>query len=354
VAPSAEAGRRDADAGHGSGRRAVIAAFAANLGIAVTKFVAFLITGSASMLAESVHSVADTSNQALLLIGRSRARREETEEHQFGFGSERYVYGFIVALMLFTVGAVFSLYEGAERIAHPEHLTSPVVALVVLAVAAVLEGLSFRTAIAESKQAGGPGAWRRLVLFIRRAKAPEVPAVLLEDSAALFGLVFALLGVVLSWVTHNGRWDGAGSLGIGVLLGFVAVILATEMKSLLIGESATADVERAVVAALEGGPEVERVIHLRTLHLGPDTLLVAAKIAVGPDQAATEVVAGIDRAERRVRAAVPIAELIYLEPDLYQESRTDLSDPAVRAARRASPRFGARSAVRAARRGRSG
>jgi cation diffusion facilitator family transporter len=354
VAPSADPPSGGADAGHGSGRRAVLAAFAANLGIAVTKFAAFLITGSASMLAESVHSVADSSNQALLLIGRSRARREETEEHQFGFGSERYVYGFIVALVLFTVGAAFSLYEGAERIAHPEHLTSPVVALVVLAVAAVLEALSFRTAVAESRQAGGPGAWRRLILFIRRAKAPEVPAVLLEDSAALFGLVFALLGVVLSWVTHNGRWDGVGSLGIGLLLGFVAVILATEMKSLLIGESATVEVERAIVTALEDSAEVERVIHLRTLHLGPETLLVAAKIAVDRDQGAAEVVAGIDAAERRVRAAVPIAELIYLEPDLYQESRADLTDPAVRAARRASPRSAARSAVRAVRRGRAG
>jgi cation diffusion facilitator family transporter len=354
VAPPADPPSRGADAGHGSGRRAVVAAFAANLGIAVTKFAAFLITGSASMLAESVHSVADSSNQTLLLIGRSRARREETEEHQFGFGSERYVYGFIVALVLFTVGAVFSLYEGAERIAHPEHLSSPVVALAVLAIAAVLEGLSFRTAIAESRQAGGPGVWRRLVLFIRRAKAPEVPAVLLEDSAALFGLVFALLGVVLSWVTHDGRWDGAGSLGIGVLLGFVAVILATEMKSLLIGESATVEAERAIVAALEEGPEVEQVIHLRTLHLGPETLLVAAKIAVGRDLGAAEVVAGIDAAERRIRAAVPIAELIYLEPDLYQESRADLTDPAIRAARRARPRSAARSAVRAVRRGRPG
>jgi cation diffusion facilitator family transporter len=350
VSGPAEADGRGPGAGHGSGKRAVIAALAANLGIAATKFVAFVITGSASMLAEAVHSVADSSNQALLLIGRSRARREETEEHQFGFGSERYVYGFIVALVLFTVGAAFSLYEGVERIAHPERLTSPVVALAVLAVAACLEGFSFRTAIRESRQPGGPGAWRRLARFIRRAKAPEVPAVLLEDSAALAGLAFALLGVVLAWVTHDGRWDGAGSLGIGVLLGFVAVVLATEMKSLLIGESATAETERAIVAALEDGPEVERVIHLRTLHLGPETLLVAAKIAVDRDQSAAGLVAGIDAAERRVRAAVPIAELIYLEPDVYQESRADLADPAVRAARRGA----LRSAGRVVRRGRPG
>jgi cation diffusion facilitator family transporter len=316
---------------HGSGgKRTVLAAFAANVGIAATKFAAFLITGSASMLAESVHSVADSSNQALLLIGRSRSRREETEEHQFGFGSERYFSGFLVALVLFLVGAVFSVYEGVERITHPGKLDSPVVALVVLGIAAVLEGFSFRTAVAESKQTKGRG----LVRFIRRAKAPEVPAVLLEDSAALTGLVFALVAVVLTWVTGDDRWDGAGSLGIGVLLAFVAVVLAIETKSLLIGESANAEVERAIVTALEDGPEVERVIHLRTLHLGPETLLVAAKIAVSRDQDAAAVVAGIDIAERRVRAAVPIAELIYLEPDLYQDSRADLTDPAIRAVRR--------------------
>jgi cation diffusion facilitator family transporter len=332
-------------AGHGSGgRRAVLAAFAANLGIAATKFAAFLITGSASMLAESVHSVADTGNQTLLLIGRSRARREQTEEHQFGFGSERYFYGFIVAVVLFTVGALFSVYEGVERISHPERLTSPAVALVVLAIAAVLEGFSFRTAIIESHQVGGPRAWYRLARFIRLAKAPEVPAVLLEDSAALIGLAFALCGVVLTWITHDGRWDGAGSLGIGVLLGFVAAVLAIEMKSLLIGESASTEVESAIVTALEDGPEVERVIHLRTLHLGPETLLVAAKIAVSREQSAAAVVAGIDTAERRVRAVVPIAELIYLEPDLYQDSRVDSDDPAVRAARRSSLGPASRSA----------
>jgi cation diffusion facilitator family transporter len=330
---------QEPDTSHGSGMRAVIAALGANLGIAATKFAAFLITGSASMLAESVHSVADSGNEALLLIGRSRARRTETEEHQFGFGSERYFYAFVVAVVLFTVGAVFSVYEGVERILHPEKLTSPVVALVVLAIAAMLEGFSFRTAIRESRQGGAPGSpGQRIIRFIRRAKAPEVPAVLLEDSAALVGLAFALVGVVLTWITRDDRWDGVGSLGIGALLGFVAVFLAIAIKSLLIGESASVDVERSIVSALEDGPEVERVIHLRTLHLGPETLLVAAKIAVSREQSAAALVAGIDTAERRVRAAVPIAELIYLEPDVYQDSRTDLTDPAVRAARRFSPR----------------
>jgi cation diffusion facilitator family transporter len=308
--------------------------------------VAFVITGSASLLAEGVHSVADSGNQALLLIGRNRAQRAESEEHQFGYGAERYFYAFIVALVLFTVGAVFSVYEGIERIRHPEKLTSPAVALAVLAIAVVLESLSLRTAIKESNRSRGRAGWPS---FIRHAKAPELPAVLLEDVAALSGLLLALLGVTLAAITHDGKWDGAGSLAIGVLLAFVAVVLATEMKSLLIGESANVDVEAAIVAAIEAGPEVERVIHLRTLHVGPETLLVAAKIGVLHDDTAASVVAGIDAAERRIRAAVPIAELIFLEPDIYQAGRADLSDPAVRAARRRSLLQVGRSAIRSAR-----
>ena len=221
------------------GKRAVVVALGANLGIAVTKFVAFLITGSASLLAEAVHSVADSGNQVLLLLGRRRARRAETEEHQFGFGAERYFYAFIVALVLFTVGALFSSYEGIQRIRHPGELTSPVVALAVLGIAILLESFSLRTAITESNRSRGRVGWRS---FIRRAKAPELPAVLLEDVAALCGLGLALVGVTLATITHNDRWDGAGSLAIGVLLGCVAVVLAIEMKSLLIGESASFDV----------------------------------------------------------------------------------------------------------------
>jgi len=315
--------------------RAVLAALGANLGIAVTKFVAFAITGSASLLAESVHSVADSGNQVLLLIGRTRARREETEQHQFGFGAERYVYAFIVAVVLFVVGAAFSLYEGISRIMHPEEVLSPGVAFAVLGVAIALEAFSFRTAITESNRTRGRVGWRA---FIRHAKAPELPAVLLEDTAALIGLGFALCAVIISTITHNGRWDGAGSIAIGALLGCVAVVFAVEMKSLLVGESASPDVQRAIVAAIEGGPQIERVIHLRTLHVGPDSLLVAAKVAVRPGEVAEAITAGIDAAEQRVRAAVPIAGLIYLEPDLYEASRQDVSDPAVKAARAARPR----------------
>ena len=299
----------------------------------MVKFVAFVITGSASMLAESAHSVADCGNQALLLVGRRRAVRDETEEHQFGFGAERYFYAFIVALVLFTIGSVFSVYEGVEHILHPEHVESAVVAFAVLGIAIVLESFSLRTAVIESSAARGASSW---LAFIRRAKAPELPVVLLEDTAALCGLAFALVGVTLATVTHDGRWDGAGSIAIGALLGGVAVILAVEMKSLLIGESAGRDIERDIVAAIEGGPEVDGVIHLRTLHVGPETLLVAAKIAVVGADSAAQVARGIDAAERRIRAAVPIAQLIFLEPDLYRAAEDDPADPAIRAARRSS------------------
>jgi cation diffusion facilitator family transporter len=278
-----------------------------------------------------VHSLADSGNQVLLLLGRNRAQRGQTEEHPFGFGRERYFYAFIVAVVLFTVGALFSLYEGIHKISHPQPVRSPVIAFVVLGIAICLESFSLRTAVRESNRGRGRIGWPA---FIRRSKAPELPAILLEDVAALAGLIFATAGVTLAVVTGDGVWDGAGSLAIGVLLACVATVLAIEMKSLLIGESASDEAERAIVAALESGPEVIRVIHLRTLHMGPESLLVAAKIAVPATATAADVAAGIDVAERRVRAAVPIAEMIYLEPDIYQASRADVTDPAIRAVRR--------------------
>ena len=297
------------------------------------------------MLAEGVHSVADSGNQALLLIGRSRAQREVTREHQFGFGGERYFYAFLVAVVVFTVGAVFSAYEGTQRFLHPEKLTSPVVAFAVLGVAIVLEGFSLWNAVREAGPSRGRASW---LTFIRRTKAPELPAVLLEDVAALSGLVLALIGVTVATVTHNDRWDAVGSIAIGVLLGCVAVVLAIEMKSLLIGEAASPAMQAAIVKAIESGPDVRRVIHLRTLHVGPETLLVAAKIAVLHDDTARGIAAGIDAAEQRIRAAVPIAELIFLEPDIYQADRADVTDPAIHAARSAR-RLSLRSAAQARR-----
>jgi cation diffusion facilitator family transporter len=299
------------------GSRAILAALGANLGIAATKFIAAGLSGSSSMLAEAIHSVADSGNQVLLLIGGRRSLREATVKHPFGYGRERYIYAFIVSVVLFSVGGLFAIYEGVHKVAHPEPIHSwQWVPVTVLVISLGLEGFSFRTAVQESNQVRGSGvSW---AAFIRRARAPELPVVLLEDTAALLGLVFALFGVGLTLVTGNGIWDGVGTLAIGLLLMVVAVILAIEMKSLLIGESATGDQVDAIEAALLGGPEVERVIHLRTLHLGPDELLVGAKIAVAHDETAEAVARAIDAAEARIRAAVPIARVIYLEPDIYR------------------------------------
>ena len=295
------------------GNKAITAALAANLGIAVAKFVAFAFTGSASMMAEGVHSVADSGNQGLLILGSKRAKRAETSKHPFGYGRERFFYAFVVAVVLFTVGSLFSLYEGWHKVSDPHEVEDPVWAFGVLIFAILLEGLSFRTAIKESNRTRGRQSW---VSYIRRSRAPELPVVLLEDFAALIGLVLALVGITLAVVTGNGIWDGVGSMAIGVLLGCVAVVLAVETKSMLIGESAVGEIEQKIIAELESVDEVERVIHLRTLHVGPEELLVAAKIAVTHDDTAAEVARGIDAAERRIRAAVPMARHIYLEPDL--------------------------------------
>ncbi len=295
------------------GSKAIIAALSANLAIAVAKAVGFLVTGSSSMLAESVHSVADSGNQVLLLVGGKRASREADERHPFGYGRERYFYSFIVALVLFSVGGLFSLYEGNHKLRDPVALDTPSVAVVILLFAIVAEFFSFRTAIRESRPHKGEQSWW---CFIRRAKSPELPVVLLEDFAALIGLVLALAGVSLSVLTGEPRWDAVGTLGIGVLLLAVAVVLAIEMKGLLLGESADREAVAAIRAALVDGQSVTRVIHLKTLHLGPDELLVAAKIAVAPGLSLPAVARAIDEAETRVRVAEPLASAIYLEPDL--------------------------------------
>jgi cation diffusion facilitator family transporter len=296
----------------GGGTRAILAALAANAGIAVAKFVGFAVTGSSSMLAEAVHSVADTSNQGLLLIGGKRAKRAATPEHPFGYGRDRFFYSFIVALLLFTLGSVFALYEGIEKLAHPGELTSPLVAIIILLVAIGLEGFSFRTAIHESRELKGRLSWWQ---FIRQSTTPELPVVLLEDFGALIGLVLALLGVGLTLLTGEGVFDALGTIGIGLLLGVIAIVLIIEMKSLLIGEGARPPVLAAIVDGLKGGA-VQDVIHLRTQYLGPEELLIAAKIALRPGLPMEDVAREIDEAEARVRAAVPAARMIYLEPDL--------------------------------------
>ncbi|MET4223533.1 cation diffusion facilitator family transporter [Oerskovia enterophila] len=297
---------------HG-GTKAVVAALLANLGIAVTKFVAFFLTGASSMLAEGVHSVADSGNQALLLLGGKKARRAADEEHPFGYGRERYVYAFIVSIVLFTVGGLFALYEAWHKWEDPHPITEwKWVPIAVLLAAIVMESTSFRTAVRESNPARGQQSWPS---FIRTAKSPELPVVLLEDFGALVGLTLALGGVGLTLVTGDGRWDAAGTACIGVLLVLIAVVLAVETKSLLLGESATRENVDAIRTALVGNG-VASVIHLKTLHLGPEELLVAAKIEVTATADAASITRAIDAAEARVRTAVPIARVIYLEPDL--------------------------------------
>jgi cation diffusion facilitator family transporter len=311
----------------GGGNKAVVAALLANTGIAVTKFAAWGLTQSASMLAEAIHSLADAGNQVLLLVGSQRAKREADELHQFGFGRERYVYSFIVAIVLFSVGGLFALYEGWHKVHDPHGITDwKWVPVAVLVAAIVMESLSFRTAIIEANKIRGHISWPK---FIRQARSPELPVILLEDFAALTGLVLALIGVTLTLITGNGLFDGLGSMAIGALLVAVAIFLAIEMKSLLLGESATREAQQKIVDAIEGTSGVQRLIHIKTLHLGPEELLVAAKLAVEPTTDSAVVAETINAAERAIRAAEPMSVHIYLEPDIFHENHIPDPRPAV-------------------------
>lgn len=299
----------------GGGKKAIIAAMSANGGIAVAKFVGAAITGSASMLAEAVHSVADTCNQGLLLFGQRKAEQQADDLHQFGYGRNRYFYSFVVALVIFALGSLYALYEGVHKIQHPEELSQPIVAIAILGIAICLETYSFVTAIKESRPLKGDASWWR---FIRNSRHPELPVVLLEDSGALIGLVLAFGAISMAMITGDPVWDGIGTLSIGILLGVIAVILIVEMQSLLIGEGATAAQDKEIREQLVDDTRIDRVIHLRTQYLGPDELLVAAKISIVPGLDIAEIAAAIDAAEARVRGAVPIAKIMYLEPDLYR------------------------------------
>jgi cation diffusion facilitator family transporter len=295
------------------GTKAVVAALMANTGIAISKFVAFAITGSTSMLSEAIHSVADSMNQVLLLVGGKRSKRVADEKYQFGYGRVRYVYGFMVAIVLFMVGGIYSLYEGWHKWNHPEPVNEYWIAIGVLSIAIVLESFSLRTAIIETNKVRGK---RSFAKFVRDSRQPELPVILLEDFGALIGLIFAMIGVSAAVITGDGRWDGLGAMAIGSLLIVIAVILVREMSAMLVGEGALPEEYDAVQTALESAPLVERVIHLRTLHVGPDALLVGAKIAITKSDSAEEIARGIDEAERLLRMAVPSAKYVFLEPDL--------------------------------------
>jgi len=300
-------------------RKAIVAAFLANLGISIAKFVGFGLTGAASLLAEAVHSVADTGNQGLLLLGTSLARREPTTAHPFGYGRERYFWSFIVALMLFSLGGLFAIYEGVEKLRHPHELESPLIAITILVLAIVLESFSLRTAVHETNRVRAGQSWWA---FIRFSKSPELPVVLLEDLGALLGLVVALLGVFMAELTGAPRWDAAGSHAIGILLVFIAITLAVEMKSLLIGEAASPRHLELIREAIEGSPGVMRLIHVRTQHIGPEELLVGAKVELESSLTFPDVAATINDVERRVRSAVPEARVLYVEPDVSTAQRT--------------------------------
>jgi cation diffusion facilitator family transporter len=305
-------------AGSGHATRAVMAALLANLGIAIAKFVGYLLTRSASMLAESVHSMADSGNQVLLLLGQKRSRRAPTAEHPFGYGRERYFWAFVVALILFSLGGMFAIYEGVTKIRNPHELESPSIAIGILLVAIVLESASLRTAVVEARRAREPGmSWWG---FIHRSKQPELPVVLLEDLGALVGLFLALAAVSATVVTDDPLWDGVGTLSIGVLLVVIAIILAIEMKGLLIGEAASLTDQQRIAAAIEIEPSVTKLIHMRTQHIGPDELLVGAKLELVHGLSVDDAVEAVNRIENSVRRAVPTARVMYLEPDIFRTS----------------------------------
>ncbi len=303
----------------GHGTKAILAALVANFGISIAKFVGFLITGSSSLLAESGHSLADTTNQALLLLGGRQAKRAEDEDHEFGYGMTRYFWSFVVALILFSMGSLFALYEGFSKLNHPHEIEKPLVAIGILVVAIILETFSFKTAVAESRPLKGSQSWWS---FIRHAKVPELPVLLLEDSGALLGLIIALGATLLTMATDNALFDAYGTIAIGVLLGVIAVILIIEMRSFLLGEAASPEAKKAIRTAIDHTPLVSRFIHSRTVHLGPDTLLVTAKVEFNEAMSFSAVAAAIDDIEANIRSACPQATLIYIEPALYDPSRT--------------------------------
>lgn len=301
--------------------KAILAALFANLGIAIAKFVGYFVTGASSMLAEAIHSVADTSNQALLLWGNMRAKKHATAEHPFGYGRERYFWAFIVALVLFSLGGLFAIYEGVHKLGETSHeLTNVGWAIGILVLGIFLEGYSFRTAVVESRAVKGAASWWE---FIRHSRTPELPVVLLEDLGALTGLMLALVGVTVAAITGDSRWDAYATISIGVLLVLIAAVLVYEMKSLLIGESARGPMRAKIVEAIEGSESVIQLLDLRTQHIGPDQLLVAAEMKMNPALDTEGVAVAIDAVEARIRQAVPIAKMIYLEPDIHAHGGGD-------------------------------
>ncbi len=292
-------------------RAAVLVALAANLAVAAAKLGAYLITRSSALLAESLHSLADSANEVLLLVGARRSSRPADKRHPFGHARFRYVYAFLVSLTVFWIGGVFAVVEGIAHLASSEPIEDPRWAFGVLAIGALLDGWSLRTTLRSGRSAKGPMTWRQLV---RVTKAPELIVIFLEDLGALIGVAIAAIGVALATVTGVVVWDAIASIAIGVLLMAIGLVVNRETQSLLLGESATADVEKTIRDAIATTDGIDGVVNLRTIHLGPDDLVIAAAITVDGAMGATEITRSIVDAEASVRAAVPFRTVIYLEP----------------------------------------
>jgi cation diffusion facilitator family transporter len=299
--------------------RAIVAAITANVGLAAAKLIGFALTGSASMLAEACHSIADTSNQGLLLIGRARSRRQESPHHPFGYGAERFFWAFLVSVLLLVGGAFVAIFKGVRSVIDPQPVEHLPWALGILGVALLLDGTSLLIATRSAPRRRREG-W---LAYIRRTKHPEVPVILLEDTTSVTGVLVALLALGLTAVTGNPVWDGVGSIVIGLLLTAMALILARETQSLLIGEAALPETEAKVRAAMLEDEAVDDLVYLRTLHLGPDELFVEAKVRMDPDLRVRDVALAIDRIENRVRRRAPQARIISIEPDIPRPDDPD-------------------------------
>jgi cation diffusion facilitator family transporter len=294
---------------------AVVAAFVSNLLIAVAKFVAFSFTGSSSMLAEGFHSVADTGNQALLLLGRNRSQRAASSRHPFGYAPERYFWAFVVAIILFAFGAVFSFWEGYQKLSDPHPIESPIWAFAVLGIAIAVESVAFTIAVKEANRTRTGSWWQ----YIRSTKDAENSVVLLEDAAAQVGLAVAIVGVSLAVTTGDARWDALGSLAIGAILAFVSGLLATEMRSLLIGEAVSPVNRDRIIEAIQAEPALERLMELRTMHLGPDEVMVTARVELAAELTFDDAARTVAAIEERIREAVPIATEIFIEPAVAED-----------------------------------
>ena len=300
-----------------TGKKTILAALIANLGIAIAKFIGFAVTKSSTMLAEGIHSSADSANQLLLLLGTQRAKREPSSKHPFGYGRERYFWSFIVALILFSLGSLFAIYEGIEKIRHPHTLDKANWAIGILLFGIFIESFSFRTAIVEAKTIKGKTTWSK---FVIRSKQPEIPVVLLEDAGALFGMVIALAAISLVKITGDPIWDGIGTLSIGVLLGVIATILAREMHSLIIGEAATEEDLSKIVSVIENNSQVAQLVEMRTQHLGPEEILIGVRVAFHETLQTKEIANLINQLEADIRSELKTAGPIFIEPEITENN----------------------------------